>query len=134
MTTIGIGLLVILGLFVALMVGMQLAVQARARALAGTPVPPLPGTLGARVTRPTHALVYFFSPMCGACRALTPRVRALGEKNDAVFAVDVSQEESIAVARALRILATPSTVEIADGKIRGMYIGSIPDEVLARFA
>jgi hypothetical protein len=31
-------------------------------------------------------------------------------------------------------MATPSTVEIADGKIQGLYIGAIPDEVMARYA
>jgi thioredoxin-like negative regulator of GroEL len=88
--------------------------------------------VGERVSRSGRALVYFFSPACGACRAITPRVRELGKKNDAVFAVDVS--ESLDLARALRVMATPSTFEIAEGKIVGVHIGRIPDEVIARFA
>ncbi len=38
------------------------------------------------------------------------------------------------VARALRVMATPSTVEISDGRIVGYHIGPIPDEVMTRFA
>jgi thiol-disulfide isomerase/thioredoxin len=124
-------LVLVLG-FVALVVAMQVLVQVRARALAGKPLPPLPGVVGERVTRSKRALVYFFSPACGACRAITPRVRALGQKNPSVFAIDVSQ--SVELARALRIMATPSTVEIAEGKIVALHIGPIPADVMARFS
>lgn len=132
MATISTALLVLVLGFVALVVVTQIMMVARARGQAGKPAPPLPGALGERVLRSERALVYFFSPMCGACRALTPRVRALGEKNDGVFAIDVSQ--STEAARALRVMATPSTVEIADGKIVGFHIGPVPEEVFARFS
>lgn len=68
----------------------------------------------------------------GACRAITPRIRALGEKSDAVFAIDVSRD--LDVARALGVMATPSTVEIEGGHIVGYHVGPIPEHVLARFA
>jgi thiol-disulfide isomerase/thioredoxin len=132
MATFGTVLIVLVVGFVGLMVAMQVLVQTRAKALAGKPLPPLPGAVGERVTRSKRALVYFFSPACGACRAITPRVRELGKKNSSVFAVDVSQ--SLDLARALRVMATPSTVEIAEGKIVGFHIGPIPDEVFARFS
>ena len=132
MATLGTFLLVILVGFVGLTVVMQVLVHTRAKALAGKPVPPLPGPVGERVARSKRALVYFFSPACGACRAITPRVRELGKKNASVFAVDVS--ESFDLARALRVMATPSTVEVAEGKIVGVYLGPIPDEVVARFS
>lgn len=134
MSTISTGILVLVGAFFLLMMGMQVLVRAQARALTGKPVPALPGPLGARVAGSGRALVYFFSPMCGACRAITPRIQALGKKSSAVFAVDVSQTDSLDVARALRIMATPSTVEIDDGKIRGVYIGPVPDDVMERFS
>ncbi|MFO0592879.1 MAG: thioredoxin family protein [Polyangiaceae bacterium] len=134
MSTLGTVLVVLIGGFLALMVGMQILIQSRARALAGKPVPPIPGPIGARVSKSGRSLLYFFSPMCGACRAITPRVKDLSQKNRSVFAVDVSDAGSVDVARALQILATPSTVEIADGKIQAVYIGPIPQEVLARFS
>jgi len=49
-----------------------------------------------------------------------------------VFAIDVSV--SFDLARALRVMATPSTIEVAEGKIVGVYVGTIPREVVARFS
>jgi len=123
--------LAVLG-FVVLMVFMQLAVARRARAMQGKAVPPLPGPIGRRIASQGHALVYFFSPQCGACRAITPRVRDLAKTNGGVFAVDVMSDMELA--RALGVMATPSTVEIADGKIVGYHIGPIPNPVMQRFA
>lgn len=131
MGTLGNILLVLVLGFVGLIVATQVLVQVRARSAAGKPLPPLPGDVGDRITRSKHALVYFFSPMCGACRAITPRVKSLEKRGGDVFAIDVS--ETAEVARALRIMATPSTVEVADGKIVGFHIGPVPEEVFARF-
>lgn len=125
------GLLAVLGL-VGLVVFMQLAVARRARAMRGKVVPPLPGQTGRRIAGQDHALVYFFSPQCGACRAITPRVRDLAKKNRGVFAVDVMSD--LELARALGVMATPSTVEIQDGRIIGYHIGPIPGPVMGRFA
>ncbi len=113
------------------MVYMQFAIARRARAMRGKDVPALPGRTGQRIARLDHALVYFFSPTCGACRAITPRVRDLSKKNEAVFAVDVMSDMNLA--RALGVMATPSTVEIEHGKIVGFHVGPIPGPVMARF-
>jgi thioredoxin 1 len=131
MGTIGIVVAGLVLVLLALTIGLQLVVRARANALKGTEVPELPGGIGKRIAASKHALVYFFSPQCGACRAITPRIRELGKKNSSVFAVDVMQD--MGVARALRVMATPSTVEIDAGKVVGYHIGLIPEDVMARF-
>jgi thiol-disulfide isomerase/thioredoxin len=118
--------------FITFTIATQLTIAARVRSMQGKPVPALPGALGARVTESPRALVYFHSPGCAACRPITPRMRALREKNGAVFVVDVM--EDLDVARALGVLATPSTIEIDGGKVVGFHVGRVPDEVLARFA
>jgi thioredoxin 1 len=117
--------------FFALMMGMQIVVRARANALKGTTLPDLPGATGKRIGAAPHALVYFFSPQCGACRTITPRVRELGKANPGVFAIDIMQD--MGIAQALRVMATPSTIEIEGGKVVGYHIGLIPEEVMARF-
>lgn len=118
--------------FVVLMLGMQVLVRTRARAMLGKPLPRLAGSTGARLTQATRALVYFFSPSCGACVRLTPRFRALSQKNPDVFVIDVMQEMELA--RGLGVMGTPSVVEIAGGTIVGYHVGAIPPEVMARFA
>jgi len=124
---VGSILLVLIGL----MVFMQVSIARRARAMEGKHVPPLPGKTGRLIELQKSALVYLYSPQCGACRAITPRVRALAAKNPAVFAVDVTGEMDLA--RALGVMATPSTVELRDGKIAGYHVGAIPSPVMERF-
>jgi thiol-disulfide isomerase/thioredoxin len=125
-------LLVVAVAFIGLVVGMQLLVRGKARAMLGKPLPALTGATGARLAQSARALVYFFSPSCGACVRLTPRFRELSQKNPAVFVVDVMQD--MALARGLGVMGTPSVVEIADGKIVGYHVGNIPPEVMTRFA
>lgn len=117
--------------FITFTIATQIAIQSRARAIRGKPVPPLPGGLGARVAKSPHALIYFFSEGCGACRPFTPRLRALGEARS-VFVIDVGRD--LDVARAFGVLATPSTVEIESGKVVGFHVGRIPEDVIGRFA
>jgi thiol-disulfide isomerase/thioredoxin len=118
--------------FFALNVGMQVLVRRRIQKLQGAPVPPLPGPLGQRVAGQPHALLYFFSEGCPACRAITPKVRALEKQHPGVFAVDVTREPELA--RALSVMATPSTVELSGGAIAGYHVGPVPAAVWARFA
>jgi thioredoxin 1 len=125
-------MLVVVLAIVGLMVGMQVLVRSRARAMRGKDVPALPGELGRQLTGAPRALLYFFSPSCGACKALTPRITALGRTNPAVHLVDVAQD--LGVARSFQVMGTPSVIEIADGKIVGYHVGAVPAEVLARFA
>lgn len=126
-----VAIVIVVGLFVA-MAAMQLLVRSRAKAMTGKAVPKLAGPLGFRIAGSARALVYFFSPSCGACLRLTPQFRALSQKNPSVFTVDVSRDGDLA--RGLNVMATPSVVEIADGVIVGFHVGVVPAEVMARFA
>jgi thioredoxin 1 len=128
----GTSVLVIAVILVGSIIGLQLVAWARARAMVGKPVPRLAGPTGARLGGVTQALVYFFSPSCGACVRWTPKFRALSQKNPAVFVVDVMREMELA--RGLGVMGTPSAVEIAEGKIVAYHVGNIPDELLKRFA
>lgn len=128
MSILGVGVAVLLGL----MIAMQVLVRYRARVMQGRPVPAIPGPIGDQVRNAKAALLYFMSPNCGACRAWTPRLKALGQKNRNVHVVDVSTQFEIA--RALNVMATPSAIEIQDGKVAGYHVGAIPSQVLERFA
>jgi thiol-disulfide isomerase/thioredoxin len=117
--------------FVGLSMGLQVMARRRASALNGQPLPPLQGELGARIGAAPRALVYFFTPTCGACRAVTPRMRALAEKGEPVFPVDATLDPDLA--RALSVMATPTTVEVDGGRVVKVHIGPVPAEVYARF-
>ena len=128
LTALGIGIAVL----VAAMVALQVAVRARARSFTGKPLPEVPGPLGKELRRRPRSLLYFFSPACGACRAITPRVEAMRRRNASVHLIDVSRD--LALARALGVMATPSVIEIERGLVAGYYVGALPDGVAARFA
>jgi thiol-disulfide isomerase/thioredoxin len=127
-TFVLVAVLPLVGLFVVL----PLYARARGRALQGQALPPLPGPTGDRLSRAGKALVYFFSPSCRACRPFTTRFQELSRSGRPVFLVNVFEDTDLA--RALRVMGTPSVVEIGDGKIVGYHVGSVPAEVLARVA
>jgi thioredoxin 1 len=124
-------LVLLLG-FVGLTVGLQLVARHRAARLRGKPLPALPGTAGAQIAAAEHALIYFFTPQCAACRAITPRMKALAEQGQPVFPIDLSDD--LAMAEALSVMATPTTVEVDHGRVVGVHIGPVARDVWGRFA
>jgi len=118
--------------FVVLSFGLQIVAQRRAARLKGQPLPSLPGPIGARIAASEHALIYFFTPSCAACRPVTPRMKALAEQGKPVFPIDASIDP--ALAQALSVMATPTTVEVDHGQVVGVHIGPIAQDVWARFA
>ncbi len=123
--------LAVVASILALMIGMQLVVRLRARALEGKPLPAVPGALGSQLASLDRALVYFMSPQCGACRRWTPKLTAISRRRRDVFVIDVLQH--LEVARALGVMATPSTIEVQQGHVVGYHVGIVPEEVLGRF-
>ena len=121
----------LIGGFIALMVAMQVAVRLRARAQQGKAVPKLSGPLGKHIAKGRRALVYFHSPGCAACRPVTPRLKELSKKNEGVYVIDVS--EQMETARALAVMATPTFVEIEQGKIAAVHVGRAPEALLAKY-
>jgi hypothetical protein len=59
-------------------------------------------------------------------------VTEISRKNSAVHLVDVSRD--LATARALKVMATPSFIEIDAGKVVAFHIGPAPSELIARYA
>jgi hypothetical protein len=125
-------ILILIAVVVAFMIGMQVLVRFRANAMRGRPLPAVPGPMGAKLAAAKSALVYFTSPSCGACRPWTPKVKELSRRNSNVFLVDITQ--NLEVARALSVMATPTTIEVREGQVAGVHIGVIPSDVLQRFA
>ncbi len=131
MSTLNLVLLAVTLGFVALMVGTQVAVRRRAAAMRGKPAPELPGAIGQALRAADRVLLYFYSPGCAACRPLTPRVRELPGQGRSVFLVNVA--ESLGEARAFGVMATPTLVEVAGGRVVGYHVGRPPADLLARF-
>ena len=125
-------LLAVVGGFFVLNLVLQVVVRARAARLKGQPLPSLPGALGQRIAQSERALVYFFTPTCAACRAVTPRMKALADAGKSVFPIDASQD--LEMAQVLSVMATPTTVEVEHGKVVGVHVGADAPAVWERFA
>jgi len=111
---------------------MHALMRRRARALQGQPVPPFPGALGRSLTSQERALVYFYCPSCEGSQLLTPKMQEMSLQQPSVFLVDIERDSE--AARALGIGATPSVVEVAQGRIVDVHLGEPPASVLARYS
>lgn len=109
------------GALIALFAGHLLWIYAGARRLRGRPSSDLAAHFPILADDSVRAAVYCFAPHCGACRSLTPAMRALRERDPRVLLLDVSEQPS--AARALGIRATPTVVLIADGHVEAALLG-----------
>jgi thioredoxin 1 len=107
---------------------MQLSVRWRMRRLQGKPAPEISGDVGDALKRNERALLYFYSPTCGPCRAMTPVVEQLASRHQNVVKVDVS--DSAEVARSFGVMATPTTILVEQGKVAKVRVGSLSEKQL----
>ncbi len=99
----------------------------RARSMRGKPTPDLSGVLP-----DTHgrALLYFFSNSCGMCKSMTPVIDRLAEGDPNVVKLDVIK--SLDLARRLKVMGTPTTVMVREGKVEKMWVGVKSEAELRR--
>ncbi|MBK9022391.1 MAG: thioredoxin family protein [Sulfuritalea sp.] len=115
--------------FFAALLFYQWRMTRNAQRQVGQAVAPMDPVVDARLLERGKVLLYFFSPSCGPCRLMTPRIDAAARQHDNVFKFDVSQ--STALARQLGVMATPTTVLVTAGKIETVKLGSLSDDALA---
>ncbi len=118
-----LGMLVVVGSLVALRVVLAAMLKRAAGKLRGVALDEIDAPATRALEGRSTGLLYFFSPRCGACRAMTPVVRELSRKNPSVRLVDISQD--MASARAFGIMGTPSLVAIRDGRVAEVRVGPV---------
>lgn len=124
--------IIIFAVLFGFMILSQILIRSRAKALEGKPLPAMPGQLGKALASEESALLYFMSPQCGACRPWTARFSEMSKRNAHVHVINVAQE--LEIARALGVMATPSTLVVKDGRIQSYHVGGVPSDVIAQFA
>ena len=117
-------LLGIVGAFIGLMIFMRILIYQKSSAMKGKPAPDLAGKPGKRIKKGKTAMFYFYSPQCGACKAMTPLVKDLAKKNEGVFPVDISRDMEIA--RKFSVMATPTLVIVREKMVAEIIIGPQP--------
>ena len=111
--------LVIIIALVALFVLLQLSVIHQSKKQVGQTAPETTLTSGTDGTRPI--LLYFHSPHCGPCKAMSVIITELAETDTNVISVDISQD--LESARAYNVRATPTVVQVKDGVITQVLVG-----------
>jgi thioredoxin 1 len=114
--------IVLLGIFGGLFFS-QWRLARKAKANEGQAVPELEPAVEASLRERGKVLLYFFSPNCGPCRTMTPVIDRLAALHDNVFKFDVSQ--SLDLARRLGVMATPTIMLLADGRIARVKLGAL---------
>jgi thioredoxin 1 len=113
-----------LGLFAAL----QWWLKRKALRLQGQPLPELDAVLAERLKARGKAMLYFYSPNCGPCRAMTPVIERLAKDHDNVFKFDVSKD--MATARNFKVLATPTVMVLSTKLIESVTLGAVSEQRL----
>ncbi len=75
--------------------------------------------------------VYFYSPQCGHCHALTPLMERLHEEGRRLVLVDVRERPEVALA--LGVAGTPTLVRIRGRRIDDVLIGAQGETKIRRF-
>ena len=88
----------------------------------GKTIPPINNTLGKKIQSGDKVLVYFYTPMCGACQTTTPIFNRLVKEFDNVFKVDLSKQPELGPA--FSVVATPTIVLVENSKIKKFTIGA----------
>ena len=108
--------------FVGLVLALQLSAYWRARRVVGSVAPDTSSVDGIAASE-CRRVYYFFAENCGPCRAMTPLLARLQQTHRNLVKVDVAQ--SMALARAFGIAATPSFVLVEDNTIRQVRLGGM---------
>ncbi|HUW29366.1 MAG TPA: thioredoxin family protein [Sulfuriferula sp.] len=119
--------IVALVVFVGLVLTLQLATYWRARRVLGRAAPDT-GSVDGSAAGERRRIYYFFAEHCGPCRAMTPLVAQLQQTHHHLIKVDVAQ--SLALARAFGVAATPSFVLVEDDTIRQVRLGGMSEKRL----
>lgn len=100
----------------------------KARKLEGGEAPYLEPAISRRLQERGKVLLYFYSPGCAPCRAMSPHIERAAARHDNIFRFDV--RESLDLARSLGVMGTPTTVLIAGGQIAKIAPGFLAEQAL----
>ena len=116
--------LIIVGFFIF----MQLFVWISGLTKRGKKITNIKGELGRQVHSGKKLMVYFYSPTCGACKAMTPMVDRLKKEFKEVFSVNLAKDMD--TARVFGVMGTPATVLIENGQIQKFVLGARSEKYL----
>lgn len=86
------------------------------------------GEIGRKVQKGNKLLLYFYTPACGACKAMTPVVDKMSQENKDVHKVNLAKDMQLA--KVFGVMGTPATVLVEDTKIKRYILGARSESFL----
>jgi len=106
----------------ALFVFMQLYIRFASFLKKGKEVSGVKGEIGREIEKGNKVLVYFFSPTCSACKAMTPVVDELRREFKNIFKVNLADD--METGKSFRVMGTPALVLVENKKIKFYILGA----------
>lgn len=110
--------LVIVGFFVF----MRILVWVNGKIKKGKKIPSFSGEIGQRIQKGDKLLLYFYTPSCGACKAMTPVVDEMIKEKNNVYKINLAKDYNIG--KIFGIMGTPATVVVNESKIDQFILGA----------
>lgn len=108
----------ILGFFVF----MRVIVGISGKMKKGKKIPPFSGEIGRKIQAGEKLLLYFYSPSCGACKAMTPVIEEMKKEKKNVYKINLASERKIG--QIFGIMGTPATVIVDNTTIDQFILGA----------
>ncbi len=115
----------ILATLVAAFAIFQMAMVVKAKRMRGRNAPDTSALIPPSYAR---QVLYFHSPHCGPCKAMTPVVERLQSRYPNLAKLDVA--EHLDLARQFGVTATPTLIRIENGVIRDVLLGAVSEKKL----
>lgn len=115
-------LLIIVLVFVGFFVFMRTLVWVNGKLKKGKKIAPFSGEIGDRIQKGDKLLLYFYTPSCGACKAMTPVVDEMMNEKDNVYKINLTKDYDIG--KVFGVMGTPATILVNDSKIDQYILGA----------
>lgn len=115
-------LLIVVLVFVGFFVFMRALVWINGKLKKGKKIAPFSGEIGKRVQKGERLLLYFYTPSCGACRAMTPVVEEMMKEKNNVYKINLAKDYSIG--KIFGVMGTPATIVVNNSKIDQYILGA----------
>ena len=86
------------------------------------------GEIGKKVSSGKKLLLYFYSPTCGPCKAMTPVIDKMSKENKDIHKINLSRDMTIG--RIFGVMGTPATVVVENSKIKKYVLGARSESYL----
>jgi thioredoxin 1 len=90
----------------------------------GKVIEPFSGEISRKIQSGEKLLLYFYSPSCGACKAMTPVIDEMKRGNKNIYKINLAKESERKIGQIFGVMGTPATVLVENSKIAQFILGA----------